>query len=361
MSDPWTGGRDGTCGRCRARIPEEEDLCAGCELRGELRATLDWGGCRREWRERIQSALDRYDDRCARGSWTRVWSHDDEQYYYWQRPTGLTQWENPWAGARDVERHAGLTTGIVTTTESTPRPDAPQDLGGGLETRYGAGASQGPPPAMLLRGPLQMTPARIGIDVGGVLKRYGDAPWSPWEYRRDAEVPGAMEALRRCIQHFGAANVFTLSKCRGEMRRKTEIWLTETMKVCDPSIGMRLENILYSQTRSGPQGKGEVAERLRLRLSHFVDDKDDCLRSVYEEGRSQEQVEQHRGQFFHMARGGEGWRSPWPKDWPREQRPACVIPVRNWNDVLWHLGLYGEAGTDVPETNLAWSRQSCRR
>ena len=83
-----------------------------------------------------------------------------------------------------------------------------------------------------------MTPARIGIDVGGVLKRYGDAPWSPWEYRRDAEVPGAMEALRRCIQHFGTANVFTLSKCSGEMRRKTEIWLTETMKVCDPSIGM---------------------------------------------------------------------------------------------------------------------------
>ena len=77
---------------------------------------------------------------------------------------------------------------------------------------------------------------------------------------------------------------------------------------------------------------------------------DECLRSVYEEGRSQEQVEQHRGQFFHMARGGEGWQSPWPKDWPREQRPACVIPVCNWNDVLWHLGLYGEAGTDVPET-----------
>ena len=353
-----TRERDGACGRCRARIPEDWDLCAGCGLRGELQATLDWGGHRREWRWRIQSALDRYDDRCARGSWTRVWSQENARYYYWQRLTGLTQWGDPSAGAQEMERHAGQMTRAGTTTESTSRPDAPQDSGEGPERTCGAGASQGPPPTMLLSGPPRMTPARIGIDVGGVLKKYlKDAPWSPWEFRADVEVPGAMRALGRCIRHFGPANVFTLSKCSGEMRRKTEIWLTQTMKVCDPSIGMRLENILYSRTRSGPQGKGEVAERLRLRLSHFVDDNDECLRSVYEEGRSQEQVEQHRGRFFHMARGGEGWRSPWPKDWPREQRPACVIPVRNWNDVLWHLGLYGEAGTDVQETNLAWSRQ----
>ena len=180
------------------------------------------------------------------------------------------------------------------------------------------------------------TPARIGIDVGGVLKRYlGDEPHSHWEHRRDIAVPGAMEALKKCVQHFGTDNVFTLSKCRGKMREKTEIWLIETMKVCDPPIGMKQENIHYSLERTGPRGKGEVAERLRL--SHFVDGHDDCLWSVYEEGGSQEQVDRHWGKFFHMSRGGAGRGTPWPKHWPDHQRPWCVTPVSNWDDVLWHL------------------------
>ena len=216
------------------------------------------------------------------------------------------------------------------------RGDHEEDSGG----TEGAGIGWDPPQAEpWLERPLA-TPARIGIDVGGVLKRYLDeGPRGPWEFRTDAEVPGAMAALGKCIKHFGPDNVFTLSKCRGEMRRKIDVWLTRTMRVCESPIGMRLKNILYSETRYGPQGKGAVVERLRLQLSHFVDDHDDCLCSVYEEGQSQEHVERHDGRLFHMSRGGEGRWLPEPRGWKMEDRPACVTPVRNWDEVLGYLGL----------------------
>ena len=217
-------------------------------------------------------------------------------------------------------------------------PGEPQDPIGHPGKAVEAFAPQGSLLTAALGAALHATPARIGIDVGGVLKKYlDDAPGRPWEFRRDAEVPGAMRALGRCVRHFGAANVFTLSKCSGVMRHKTRTWLVQTMDVCGLQIGMRMENLLYSRERSGHKGKGEVAEPLQL--SHFVDDQDECLWSVYVEGRSQPYVEFHDGRLFHMTRGGDGRRPPWPKRWPAEERPPCVKAVCNWNEVLWHLGL----------------------
>ena len=338
MTAPADDGR--TCGRCMARILGNWSLCAGCELRCELQTTLDWAGSRSEWGRRMQDALDRYDDRCAHVSWTKVWSHVHERYYYWQRLTGLTRWEDPSAEEAASDGRAQRVAGTRETAQLRSWPEDPgdpeEDSGGTEGAWIGWDPSRAEP---WLERPLA-TPARIGIDVGGVLKRYlDDGPRDPWELKTDAEVPGAMAALGKCIEHFGPDNVFTLSKCRGEMRKKIDAWLTRTMRVCEAPIGMRLENILYSETRYGPQGKGAVVERLQLQLSHFVDDHDDCLWSVYEEGQSQEHVERHEGRLFHMSRGGEGRWRPEPRGWKMEDRPACVTPVRNWDEVLWHLGL----------------------
>lgn len=186
--------------------------------------------------------------------------------------------------------------------------------------------------------PSPVTPPRIGIDVGGVLNKYlNDVSEEAWELMTDSEAPGAMAALGKCVKHFGPANVFILSKCRGVMKSKTETWLFKTMGICDGAIGMRRGNVFFCNERFGRDGKGGVAEPLQL--SHFVDDRDDCLWSVYEEGRSKAHVDLHGGRFFHMARGGSGRWPPQPREWPAEERPACVTPVRDWNEVLRHLGI----------------------
>lgn len=181
---------------------------------------------------------------------------------------------------------------------------------------------------------------RIGIDVGGVLNKFlNDNPSSdkPWELMRESEAPGAMDALAKCVMRFGSANTFILSKCSGEMRRTTETWLFQTMGICDETIGVRKKNVYFCTERFGRNGKGSVAAALQL--SHFVDDRDDCLWSVYEEGRSQAHVELHSGRFFHMARGANGRWPPQPREWPAEERPACVAPVREWSEVLHYLGI----------------------
>merc|ERR1719191_2633325 len=152
-----------------------------------------------------------------------------------------------------------------------------------------------------------------------------------------SEAPGAMEALAKCVKHFGPANVFILSKCSGVMKAKTQTWLFDTMGICDRSIGVRKKNVYFCRDRYGPNGKGGVAASLEL--SHFVDDRDDCLWSVYTEGNSKAVVERHSGKFFHMARGSAGKWPPLPKEWSAEDRPACVTPVRNWSEVLDKLGI----------------------
>jgi len=228
-------------------------------------------------------------------------------------------------------------------TEASHHKPQPRGSGGAREVvkRRGRTSAGDIPlwPRLTLERPLMPT-ARIGIDVGGVLKKYvDDGPGDPWEHRRDIEVPGAMAALRKCVGLFGPRNVFTLSKCRGRMRRKIETWLIETMRICEEPVGIPLDNILYSDERYGPQGKGAVVDRLHLQLSHFVDDMDDCLWSVYSEGQTQEHVERHEGRLFHMSCGREGRHCPEPRRWKAEDRPACVTPVRNWGEVLWYLGL----------------------
>jgi len=182
-------------------------------------------------------------------------------------------------------------------------------------------------------------PPRIGIDVGGVLNKHlndGDSA-EPWDTVADSAAPGAMESLQKCVQKFGAANVFIVSKCSGEMKVKTERWLFETMDICG-NAGVWRQNVYFCRDRFGLRGKGIIAGSQEL--SHFVDDRDDCLWSVYEDevGNAKASIDRHRGKLFHMARGGDGARPPRPRDWVLEERPyGLVVPVRNWGEVLREL------------------------
>lgn len=182
-------------------------------------------------------------------------------------------------------------------------------------------------------------PPRIGIDVGGVLNKHlndGDSE-EPWDTMTDSAAQGAMEGLQKCVQKFGVANVFIVSKCCGEMKAKTERWLFETMDICR-NAGVRRRNVYFCRDRFGLRGKGIIAGSQEL--SHFVDDRDDCLWSVYadEVGNAKASVDRHRGKLFHMSRGGDGARPPRPRDWVVEERPhGLVVPVRNWGEVLREL------------------------
>eukprot|EP00931_Biecheleriopsis_adriatica_P066207 TRINITY_DN40606_c0_g1_i1.p1 TRINITY_DN40606_c0_g1~~TRINITY_DN40606_c0_g1_i1.p1 ORF type:complete len:421 (+),score=103.65 TRINITY_DN40606_c0_g1_i1:99-1265(+) len=185
-------------------------------------------------------------------------------------------------------------------------------------------------------------PPRIGIDVGGCLNKYlndlSSKEADAWELSKESAAPGAVEALVEIVKAFGAENTYILSKCSGEMQRKTETWLFKTLAICKPEIGMLRKNVHFCPQRYGPKGKGGTAKRLRLNLSHFVDDRDDCLWSVYEEGDSKSAIDRHNGKFFHMARGANKRYPPEPKEWLHE-RPDCVVAVRNWSEVLKHLSI----------------------
>merc|ERR1712124_206148 len=108
------------------------------------------------------------------------------------------------------------------------------------------------------------------------------------------------------------------------MQSQTETWLFKTMGICKPKIGVLRKNVFFCSGRWGKYGKGETAKRLNL--SHFVDDRDDCLWSVYEEGNSKPAVDRHNGKFFYMARSADSRKLPEPKPWHLNERPDCVVP-----------------------------------
>ena len=178
---------------------------------------------------------------------------------------------------------------------------------------------------------------RFGTDLGGVLNKHcNDIPnVSPHWYRHeDSEVPNAMMALQRIVLFFGAENVFIISKCRGAMRRNSEFWLHDVMDVCGRT-GLRKENIHFCDEVGGPDGKGPLAATLGI--SHFVDDSDEALASLWEDGagNTRAAIEQHNGKLFWFARSGIGYEAPMT----HEDHPNCVEGVANWMRILTRLGL----------------------
>lgn len=182
---------------------------------------------------------------------------------------------------------------------------------------------------------------RIGIDIGGVLTRDGDPSYrgSLDEWDTSWEAPGAFDAVRKIVQVFGAENTFLVSKVRpgGNMQRRMEQWLHETCDFCKVT-GVLKGNIVFVRNIDGPEGKG--AASCQLGLSHFIDDKLDVLKAVFEDeaGNSRHLVEKHFGILFHFGKGG--WdRAPPPCDM-RSLAPMmrrCYKAVANWNEVVEEL------------------------
>merc|ERR1712137_1362168 len=97
----------------------------------------------------------------------------------------------------------------------------------------------------------------------------------------------------------------------------SKIWLHETMDICGQT-GLIKSNIHFCRDCVGQKGKGPVAADLQL--SHFVDDKDENLRSIFEDpaGNSRQAIERHNGKLFHFAQA---------RSWIHRPSPWRALPV----------------------------------
>ena len=192
----------------------------------------------------------------------------------------------------------------------------------------------GPVPCAILEVP------RFGSDLGGVITQFTDdmSDATNWELKESTAVPGALEAIARIVRKFGRQNVFIISRVGPVMRAKSETWLHRTVDICRKT-GLLRQNIRFCKDVTGARGKGVIAASLGL--SHFIDDKDGALESVYSDphGNAREAIERHDGQLYHFPRSGLGGGPPSAARWPQARRPACVRPVSGWSDVLRHLQL----------------------
>eukprot|EP00931_Biecheleriopsis_adriatica_P056170 TRINITY_DN33286_c0_g1_i1.p1 TRINITY_DN33286_c0_g1~~TRINITY_DN33286_c0_g1_i1.p1 ORF type:complete len:834 (-),score=127.09 TRINITY_DN33286_c0_g1_i1:50-2530(-) len=181
---------------------------------------------------------------------------------------------------------------------------------------------------------------RIGIDIGGVLTRDSD-PNHPCTSSKGCEwdaswlADGALDAVRKIVQVFGPSNTFLVSKVKpgGDMHCRTEKWLND-LDFCGKT-GLPKENVKYCRKMDGPQGKGVVCQKLGI--SHFIDDKVEVLKSVFEDeaGNSRYLIERWQGLLFHFSSGG--WRGEPPDCDTSHLSPIMrrhYKPVSGWSQVL---------------------------
>eukprot|EP00927_Polykrikos_kofoidii_P047515 TRINITY_DN4170_c0_g4_i1.p1 TRINITY_DN4170_c0_g4~~TRINITY_DN4170_c0_g4_i1.p1 ORF type:complete len:578 (-),score=102.48 TRINITY_DN4170_c0_g4_i1:46-1665(-) len=182
---------------------------------------------------------------------------------------------------------------------------------------------------------------RIGIDIGGVVTRtrLRDNDLSV-NWGTEDEAPGAFDGFRRLVEIFGEDNVFLVSKFKigDPMQRKTEHWLHETCKFCERT-GVLRKNIVFCSPAYGRDGRGVVAERLRL--SHFVDDSLEGLSLVFagSAGNSGHWIEQLNGLLLHLVPARAEGKSvdTTPVEVPPRMRPFYRC-ARDWQEVIAALG-----------------------
>lgn len=187
--------------------------------------------------------------------------------------------------------------------------------------------------------------ARIGVDIGGVLTQTPSDFRAPgnWEDQIQWASNGAFEGLTRLVQLFGPQNVFLVSKVHigGSMHQRVERWLHETCMICQRT-GLLRQNIFFTNSKNGYDGKGVVAGRLGL--SHFVDDSFEVLESVFSDpcGNAGDDIRAKHGKLFHFASGGTGNRLPVVENVPRSMRPY-YCSVLSWPNLLQHFSGFPDA------------------
>lgn len=123
---------------------------------------------------------------------------------------------------------------------------------------------------------------RVGVDLGGVL-----TPKLPMEElrrcrtRADVDrigfVPGASEWFRQTARECGPENLFIISYIRSQRVRDLFTDFLGGSGLLHET-GVPRENLIFTDARSGPDGKGHVF--VRFHLTHFVDDQSEVLMDI---------------------------------------------------------------------------------
>jgi hypothetical protein len=196
--------------------------------------------------------------------------------------------------------------------------------------------------------PFEAGTSRLGIDVGGVLsqsdtddvgERTGSGRGLPFDMQSRPPTSDCIAVVSALVHLFGAEHTFIVSKCGDTMRRATVVWLRHFDFLA--KTGILPSHVTFCTNRSGIEGEGlelswsplaapeeraleelceatgRAADEVRgwfgdgmarvasaavplegmqtancgkgvvardLRLTHFIDDRAECLHSVFFEG-----------------------------------------------------------------------------
>jgi len=145
-----------------------------------------------------------------------------------------------------------------------------------------------------------------------------------WHLDPSAAAEHAVWAVGKLVEWFGSANVFILGKMGYQNARFAAQWLLETLDL-ERRASFCKHNLRFVHAVQGERGIGVAAGNLRL--TSYVNDREDCLREVYQRCRGR--ICAANGQLFHFERS-----SAVP---PSSPRPLCVTPVAGWTDLLYRV------------------------
>lgn len=115
---------------------------------------------------------------------------------------------------------------------------------------------------------------RLGIDIGGVIvqksRGRSDTSFFTDNFLKTPMMEDAFAIIGTLVDKFGPTNVFVVSKCMPPIQKKSLLWFEHHRFY--GGTGVLPENVFFCETR--PE-KGPIAARLDL--THFIDDRADCL------------------------------------------------------------------------------------
>eukprot|EP00300_Choanocystis_sp_HF-7_P027932 c33237_g1_i1.p1 GENE.c33237_g1_i1~~c33237_g1_i1.p1 ORF type:complete len:636 (-),score=133.07 c33237_g1_i1:22-1929(-) len=107
--------------------------------------------------------------------------------------------------------------------------------------------------------------SRLGLDVGGVISLQDTDGSDRSDHHnslirsmlRSPPSPECIDAVRKLVEHFGAANTYIVSKCRLATQQATNAWLHHSEFFT--KTGFLPENVAYCELRAGREGLADEA------------------------------------------------------------------------------------------------------